>query len=180
MIKHHRIPNTFINDHAARLLVEQWIVLRHEYALKEKRVSRMYADAGPQERQRTKDRRALIQRMRALERTILTFAAEATHHPDLWVDPTAIDSARDPLNDRVAYSKRSWLIRYWFRMNKRASPQMRNRNAINLDRTRQRHNTMRELIELEYGWIVSIASAMFPGITIPDEPISRHPRYWRP
>lgn len=158
-----RIPQKLSKDRATIALVSQWRNLLLEHALCCKRVNWSTRNASSIEKKRRARRWKLDTRIRNIESVVLAWIADATKHPDLWMEPIV---EGDPLN-RKTFSKYYRMMFDYSRATRNAGAFHPYRNKENRKKTQTRRELVIAIRDLEWKWMSAIYHDIFPRQPLP-------------
>lgn len=171
------IPISLCEDRASIALITQRRNLLLRFAYLNKRVPSLHPHRGEKERARTVERRDILERLRLIERELILWIAEVTHHPEIWTSPYTPQDV-DPLDAR-AFSVRESKVRSWRLSKRRPGPQHPKRKEVARIRTIARHRLADEIQELDFAWLSALTFRVFPHDPLPPRCVI-HPRLFTP
>lgn len=172
-----RIPRAMREDPTIVGLVALRRNLLHRFRYISQRASSFRHNRSVTDKRHTQERRAILKRLRPIERDLIRALAQETRHPEIWTPPHAPPDV-DPFDHR-AFSVRDAKIRSWV-MTKRipgySHPQ---RSAIAQTHTKLRHRLALEIQDLDYTWLSALTYRIEPTLALPPR-CTIHPRRYRP
>lgn len=164
-----RIPETIAQDKAIRNLITQWRNLHLRHRECRRRISWKNAKASQLEKRRRREQWECVARILEIERQILAWVADETHHPEIYTTPRGTRSRLSRLEWKYHRNQRIAHNAFFFERLGFAS-----KTAMRAQYRRDRMIIVSEIRGIRRAWLSAIYTAVYPDGQVP-MPLALHP-----
>jgi hypothetical protein len=186
-----------------RIVSRRNLLLRYAHLLTRMQRNKRPTLASMINKQRTKQRKEIAEKLEDIERELLQWLARKTHHRELWTLPfvefaleyrKASEIVKVPL-DRSKFSLREQWRQRWVKLNRVRQPSLKRkrkketltpellkawkaqRNEQAKVRTKARHQVAQDIQDLDYMWLTALTLRALPDDALPPRRIIKPSRY---